>query len=145
MPSPGLGRGILMSEATGGRQLGFWICLALVVGNMIGSGIFLLPANLAPLGMNATWGWLITISGAMCLASVFAGLAKAMPDAGGPYDYVARSMGAPPAFFVMWSYWISTWVTNAAISIAAVSYLSTLAPNFFANPFVPALMAIAFV
>jgi APA family basic amino acid/polyamine antiporter len=134
-----------MNEATDGRQLGFWICLALVVGNMIGSGIFLLPANLAPYGLNAIWGWLITIGGALCLATVFAELAKAMPDAGGPYDYVARSMGAPPAFFVMWSYWISTWVTNAAISIAAVSYLSSLAPAFFAAPAVAALTAIAFV
>jgi APA family basic amino acid/polyamine antiporter len=134
-----------MNETLSQRQLGFWMCLALVVGNMIGSGIFLLPANLAPYGMNAIWGWLITIGGAMCLATVFAALAKAMPDAAGPYDYVARSLGAPPAFFVMWSYWISTWVTNAAISIAAVSYLSSLAPGAFANPIVPAFAAIAFV
>jgi len=134
-----------MNETGEVRQLGIWICLALVVGNMIGSGIFLLPANLAPYGLNAIWGWVITIGGAMCLATVFAGLAKAMPDAGGPYDYVARSMGAPPAFLVMWSYWISTWVTNAAISIAAVSYLSTLSPGFFAVPGVAPLVAIAFV
>lgn len=134
-----------MNETGEARQLGIWICLALVVGNMIGSGIFLLPANLAPLGANAIWGWLITIGGALCLATVFAGLAKAMPDAGGPYDYVSRSLGAPPAFLVMWSYWISTWVTNSAISIAAVSYLSTLAPSFFATPGVAPLFAIAFV
>jgi APA family basic amino acid/polyamine antiporter len=134
-----------MNEASEVRQLGFWMCLALVVGNMIGSGIFLLPANLAPYGVNAIWGWLITIGGAMCLATVFAELAKAMPDAAGPYDYVARSLGAPPAFFVMWSYWISTWVTNAAIAVAAVSYLSSLAPTLFANPIVPAVAAIAFV
>src|SRR5512139_2112356 len=112
---------------------------------MIGSGIFLLPANLAPYGINATWGWLITIGGALCLALVFSELAKAMPDAGGPYDYVARSLGAPPAFFVMWSYWISTWVTNAAIAIAAVSYLSSLAPGFFAVTAIAPLTAILFV
>lgn len=134
-----------MNEAKDGRQLGIWICLALVVGNMIGSGIFLLPANLAPYGINATWGWLITIGGALCLALVFSELAKAMPDAGGPYDYVARSLGAPPAFFVMWSYWISTWVTNAAIAIAAVSYLSSLAPGFFAVAAIAPLTAILFV
>ena len=68
------------------RQIGFAIALALVVGNMIGSGIFLLPANLAPLGMNAIYGWVLTIGGAMCLAAVFAALAKAMPDAAGPYE-----------------------------------------------------------
>jgi APA family basic amino acid/polyamine antiporter len=134
-----------MSESDGGRQLGFWMCLALVVGNMIGSGIFLLPANLAPLGLNAIWGWALTIGGAMCLAGVFAALAKAIPEATGPYDYVQRALGAPIAFLVMWSYWISTWVTNSAISIAAVSYLSTLAPGFFAAPAVAPLFAIGFV
>lgn len=132
-------------NAASDRQLGFWMCLALVVGNMIGSGIFLLPANLASYGLNAIIGWAITIGGAMCLATVFAELAKAMPDATGPYDYVSRSLGEPPAFFVMWSYWISTWVTNAAISIAAVSYLSSLAPAAFASPAVPALAAVGFV
>jgi APA family basic amino acid/polyamine antiporter len=134
-----------MNESESGRQLGFWMCLALVVGNMIGSGIFLLPANLAPLGANAIWGWVLTIGGAMCLASVFSALAKAIPEATGPYDYVAKAMGAPPAFFVMWSYWISTWITNSTIAIAAVSYLSTLAPGFFAAPGVAPLTAIAFV
>ncbi len=134
-----------MNESDGGRQLGFWMCLALVVGNMIGSGIFLLPANLAPLGANAIWGWVITIGGAMCLASVFAALAKAIPEATGPYDYVAKALGSPPAFLVMWAYWISIWVTNAAIAIAAVSYLSTLAPGFFATTAVAPLFAIAFV
>ena len=134
-----------MNESEGGRQLGFWMCLALVVGNMIGSGIFLLPANLAPLGLNAIWGWVITIGGAMCLAAVFAALAKAIPEASGPYDYVAKALGSPPAFLVMWAYWISIWVTNSAIAIAAVSYLSSLAPGFFAAPGISALTAIAFV
>ena len=127
------------------RQLGFWMCLALVVGNMIGSGIFLLPANLAPYGLNALVGWAITIAGALCLATVFAALARALPEASGPYDYVRTALGEPPAFFVMWSYWISIWVTNAAISIAAISYLSTLAPETFAAPGVAALVAIGFV
>ena len=127
------------------RQIGFWIALALVVGNMIGSGIFLLPANLAPLGMNAVYGWLLTIGGALCLAGIFAALARAMPDATGPYDYVRGPLGEPPAFFVMWSYWISLWVTNAAISIAAVSYLSSLAPAAFEAPGAAALAAIGFV
>jgi APA family basic amino acid/polyamine antiporter len=127
------------------RNLGFWMALALVVGNMIGSGIFLLPANLAPFGMNAIIGWVVTIAGSLCLAAVFAAFAKAFPQATGPYDYVRPALGDPPAFFVMWSYWISTWVTNAAISIAAVSYLSSLAPTTFAHPGVSALVAIGFV
>jgi APA family basic amino acid/polyamine antiporter len=127
------------------RQIGFWIALALVVGNMIGSGIFLLPANLAPYGMNAVVGWVVTIAGALCLATVFAALARAMPEAAGPYDYVRSALGEAPAFFVMWSYAVSIWVTIPAISIAAVSYLSSLAPQTFAPPGVAAATAIAFV
>ncbi|WP_114952973.1 amino acid permease [Sphingosinicella terrae] len=125
--------------------LGFWMCLALVVGNMIGSGIFLLPAALAPYGLNALVGWGVTISGSLCLAAVLAALARALPDAAGPYDYVRIGLGAPAAFFVMWAYWISLWVTNAALSIAAVSYLSTLSPATFAVSGAPALAAIGFV
>jgi APA family basic amino acid/polyamine antiporter len=131
--------------ATPLRQLGFSVALALVVGNMIGSGIFLLPANLAPYGINSIIAWVVTIAGSICLAGVFAMLAKALPQAAGPYDYVRTALGEPPAFFVMWSYWIATWVTNAAISLAAVSYLSSLAPAAFAHTGVAALTAIGFV
>jgi APA family basic amino acid/polyamine antiporter len=112
---------------------------------MIGSGIFLLPANLAPFGFNAIIGWIFTIGGSICIAAVFAMLARAMPQAAGPYDYVSTALGEPPGFFVMWSYWIATWVTNAAISIAAVSYLSSLAPATFAHTGVAALAAIGCV
>ena len=67
------------------RQLGFWMCLALVVGNMIGSGVFLLPASLAPYGLNSIVGWIFTASGGVLLAIVFARLSHIYPQAGGPY------------------------------------------------------------
>ena len=111
-----------------GRALGFWLCLARVVGTYIGSGIFLLPAQLAPYGWNAFFGWLVTIGGALCLAYVFARLARAMPLAPGPFAYVERAFGALPAFVVTWSYWISIIVGNAALGAAAVSYLSLFWP-----------------
>ena len=108
--------------------MGFWICLALVVGNMVGSGIFMLPAALAPFGWNAALGWGITIAGSLCLAFVFARLARHLPQDGGPYAYSRRAFGRGPAFALAWSYWISIWVTNAAISVAAISYLSLFLP-----------------
>jgi APA family basic amino acid/polyamine antiporter len=58
---------------------------------------------------------------------------------------VRTALGDPPAFFVMWAYWIAAWVTNAAISIAAVSYLSSLAPGVFAHTGMAALASIACV
>jgi APA family basic amino acid/polyamine antiporter len=117
-----------MSETENDRQLGFWMCLALVIGTFIGSGIFLLPAQLAPFGWNATIGWIVTISGALGLAYLFGQLARTLPYAGGPYAYVGEAFGPLPAFVVAWSYWVSLWAGNAAIAIAAVSYLSLLIP-----------------
>ena len=110
------------------RTLGFWMCTALVVGNMIGSGVFMLPASLAPYGWNAVFGWLVTIAGGVCLAFVFAGLAREFPKAGGPYAYTQEAFGPLIGFLVAWSYWISLWVGNAAIAVGAVSYLSVLFP-----------------
>lgn len=108
--------------------LGFWPALALVVGNMIGSGIYLLPATLAPLGANALIGWGVTIAGAMCLAYVFARLAGEAPGAGGPYAFADRAFGPAAGFFVAWSYWVLVWAGNGAIAVAIVGFLSVPFP-----------------
>ena len=99
--------------------------LALVVGNMIGSGVYLLPATLAPLGLNALFGWAATIVGALSLAWVFASLSAKIPKAGGPYAYVGAAFGPGAGFAVAWSYWVSVWTGNAAIAVAAISALSS--------------------
>ena len=110
------------------RKLGRWMAVSLVVGNMIGSGAFLLPATLAPLGWASVGGWLLTITGAVCLAAVFCWLVRAMPQDCGPYVYTLRAFGPLTAFMVTWSYWISLWIGNAAIAIAAISYLGAFFP-----------------
>jgi basic amino acid/polyamine antiporter, APA family len=104
------------------------MCVALVVGNSIGSGVFLLPASLAPYGLNSVVAWGFTAGGAIMLAVVFARLSRAFPAAGGPYAYVNLAFGPLTAFIVAWGYWISIWVGNAAIATGAVSYLSPLLP-----------------
>jgi len=111
------------------RKLGIVMCTALVVGNMIGSGVYLLPASLAPLGWNSIFGWILTIAGGLCLAFVFAALARAMPRAGGPYAYTRAAFGPAAGFMVAWSYWIGVWVGNAAIATAGVSYLTVFFPE----------------
>ncbi|MBS0212523.1 MAG: amino acid permease [Proteobacteria bacterium] len=110
------------------RQLGLWACVALVVGNIVGSGIFLLPASLAPFGLNSVWAWLLTASGSITLALVFAGLSRAFPQAGGPQDYTRAAFGEATAFMVVWAYWLANLVGNVALATAAVSYLSNLLP-----------------
>ena len=111
------------------RQLGLAMCTALVVGNMIGSGIFLLPATLAPYGWNSIFGWVLTIAGGLLLATVFAALARNFPRAGGPYAFTQEAFGPAAGFLVAWSYWISIWVGNAAVATGAVSYLSVFFPS----------------
>lgn len=73
---------------------------ALVVGNMIGSGVYMLPASLAPYGWNVIPAWGITIAGSLAIAAVFAGLCRQMPQAGGPYVYVRAAFGKDVAFFI---------------------------------------------
>lgn len=111
------------------RAFGFWICLALVIGNMIGSGFFLLPATLAPFGWNGVAGWFVTTAGALCLALVFGSLARAFPEAGGPYAYSRQAFGPFVAFVVAWSYWVSMWIGNVAIATGVVAPLSTVFPG----------------
>src|SRR5262245_3273283 len=113
----------------GQRKLGFWMCTALVVGNTIGMGIFLLPASLAPYGFNATLGWLVTALGCVFLARVFARLAREMPNADGPYGYIRSTLGDIPAYLAIWCYWVSLWITNAAIATGVVGYLGAVFPG----------------
>jgi basic amino acid/polyamine antiporter, APA family len=116
------------------QLLGFWMCVALVVGNSIGSGVFLLPASLAPYGLNSVVAWGFTASGAIALAIVFARLSRAYPQAGGPYAYVHFAFGPLTAFIVAWGYWISIWVGNVSIATYTVSYLTPLLPWIAQKP-----------
>ena len=125
------------------RTIGFGTAVALVMGNMIGSGVFLLPASLAPYGGVSLLGWLVSTAGAMMLALVFARLARIVPATGGPYAYTRRAFGDLAGFLVAWGYWISMWCTNAALAVAGVGYLDPFFPSLVRNPVTAALMALA--
>lgn len=127
------------------RALGFIACTALLVGNTIGMGIFMLPAALAPYGLNAVPAWLITSVGCIFVAWVFAGLARAFPEDDGPYAYASRAFGNGVAFLTMWCYWVSTWMTNATLAIGAVGYLSIFFPVLTTDPWRAAVTALALV
>ncbi len=106
------------------KKLGLAMVTALVVGNMIGSGIFLLPASLGPFGGISIVGWLVSAAGATLIALVFARLSRLVKKSGGPYTFTREGFGDFPGFLIAWGYWISIWTTNAAIAVAFVSYLS---------------------
>jgi len=119
------------------------MCTALVVGNMVGSGIFLLPASLGAYGGVSIVGWLFTTAGAMLLALTFARLARALPRVGGPYAYTRASFGDFPAFLVAWGYWISICAGNAAIAVALVGSLAFFWPVLATSPAMGAAAAVA--
>ncbi|HCF24733.1 MULTISPECIES: amino acid permease [unclassified Novosphingobium] len=127
------------------RKLGYWALLALVIGNMVGSGIYVLPAQLAPLGWNQFAGWGITVIGALALAQVFSALGARLPLAGGPYAFATAAFGPLAGFTTAWAYWVMSWVGNAAVAVAVVSALALIFPAIGSTQGVPAVLAVACV
>lgn len=110
---------------------------------MIGSGVFLLPASLAPYGALSLYGWAITLGGALLLALTFSRLAARGAHAGGPYAYAREAFGDTTGFVIAWSYWISIWCANAAIAVAFAGSLGSLFPALVATPLRGAALALA--
>jgi len=122
------------------KKIGLITTTSLVVGNMIGAGIFLLPASLAEFGSISLLGWLFTATGAIILAKIFSNLSKIIVNkSGGPYTYSREGFGDFIGFLVAWGYWISCWISNAAIAIAIIGALSFFFPILETN----SLLAVA--
>jgi basic amino acid/polyamine antiporter, APA family len=114
------------------RMLGKWMSAAMVVGTMIGSGIYLLPTTLAPYGPNLVVAFLLTGFGTMCLAFVLARLARTIP--GGPFAYVSQSFGETAAFVTLWSYIISQITGVAGVAVAVAGALGHVFTSVAAGP-----------
>lgn len=108
------------------RKIGFWSVFALVTGSQIGSGIFMLPANLAPYGDLSFIGWGISGLGAVLLALVFGQLCSWFPKTGGPHVYVKEAFGNSASFFAGWTYWVISWLSTPIVIIASVGYLTPI-------------------
>lgn len=130
-----------MTSGEAPRALGLWRSTALVTGNMIGSGIYLLPASLAAYGGICILGWLFTTAGAVLVALVFARLGRAAPQAGGLYAYTRLGFGDLAAFLVAWGYWISIWCGNAAIATGFAGYMGVFVPQISGNPLLAGAVA----
>lgn len=111
------------------KRLGLAACTALVVGNMIGSGVFLLPASLAPFGTIALAGWIVSTIGAIALAVLFGRLARLVPKTGGPYAYTRAGFGEFAGFLIAWGYWIALWAGNAGVAVAFTGYVGHFVPS----------------
>jgi arginine:agmatine antiporter len=111
-----------------GKKMGLTQATMLVAGNMIGTGVFLLPVNLAHVGGIAIFGWVIATAGVAALGLVFAKLGELDPQQGGPYAYARDFLGPYAGFQTNYIYWFGNWIGNIAIAVAAVGYLADLIP-----------------
>ena len=119
------------------KKIGVWTSTSLVVGNMIGAGVFLMPSALASFGSISLIGWIFSAIGAILIAKIFANLSKLIPSSdGGPYAFSKAGLGDFTGFLVGWGYLISVWTTNAAIAVSLVSALSTFFPILNQNSIV---------
>jgi APA family basic amino acid/polyamine antiporter len=125
------------------RELGLIACTALVVGNMIGSGIFLLPASLAAIGPISIFGWLLTSAGAIILSIVFGRLSRVVTKTGGPYAYCEAGYGEFAGFIIAWGYWIALWTGNAGVAVAFAGYVGYLVPAVGQSPTLGMTVALA--
>jgi APA family basic amino acid/polyamine antiporter len=112
------------------------------MGNMIGSGVFLLPASLAAYRGISLAGWAVSAGGAVMLALVFARLSRQLPATGGLYAYTRAAFGDFAGFLVAWGYWLSTVITLGALAVAMVGYLDPFIPSIVRAPGAAAVLAV---
>lgn len=110
------------------RKIGPVLATFVVANNMIGSGFFLLPATLARSGAITAISWLIATALALMLGGAFAHIARQYPGMQSPDDYVRPALGRDISFLTTTMYWVSSWIGNNAIAVAAFGYLVTLLP-----------------
>jgi len=115
-----------MTDKRADRLLGPWLTLGLVVGGVIGSGVFLLPVSLAPLGASVPIGWLISGIGVMAMAYCASRIVS--PDGGGLQTYVENELGPVAGFLVTWMVWNSSWIGVPAMALASVAALARIFP-----------------
>jgi arginine:ornithine antiporter/lysine permease len=119
------------------NKLGLWLLTALVVGNMVGSGIFMLPQSLAKAASPAgvLLAWLLTGVGVLMLALVFGNLSVRKPELSGGVQMYAQALfpkkssaGALSGYVISWGYWVANVTGNVAILTTFIGYLSTFFP-----------------
>lgn len=126
-------------------NLGVWRLTLLVAGNIIGSGIFLLPSALAQYGTIGVLAWIFTALGALMLALVFAKLGAVLPKEGGFYSYCREAFGDFVGFQVAYNYWIALWVGNAALVVGLTGYLGFFWPALANNAWLSFVMNLSII
>jgi APA family basic amino acid/polyamine antiporter len=108
------------------HRLGLPSTVALVVGGIVGTGIFTAPAAVATYGWLTLPAFVIVGLGSLAIALAFAELVKRTTRSGGPYVYADEAFGPFAGFLAAWTYWIQGWTGHATISVAGAGYLASL-------------------
>ncbi|KEA50840.1 MULTISPECIES: arginine-ornithine antiporter [Mangrovibacter] len=117
----------------GEKKLGLGALVALVIGSMIGGGVFSLPQNFAAVASPGALlaGWVITGIGMLCLAFIYQNLSARCPELdGGIYSYARAGFGDFIGFQAAWGYWFSAWLGNVSYAVLLFSALSFFIPVF---------------
>jgi APA family basic amino acid/polyamine antiporter len=123
-----------MAEPSTKNKIGLWTSTSLVVGNMIGAGVFLMPTLMASFGSISLLGWLFSGIGSFFLAKVFANLSKLLPHGtGGPYAYSQSGLGDFAGFLMAWGYFISNCGGLTSLVISFIGAMSTFFPILLTN------------
>jgi len=110
------------------KKMGLVGLTTLVTVNMMGSGIILLPSSMAQLGAVSLLSWIVTAIGSMAIAWCFAQCGIYCNKSGGMSAYSEEAHGKSAFFLCSYLYFLSLVVSNVAISIAAVGYLTPFVP-----------------
>lgn len=116
------------SAAAPAKRIGLIMAILLVAGNLIGSGIYLLPATLAAIGSISLFGWIIAALGALVLGGVFSLIMIVRPSEDGLADMISAAMGPYWGFQSCLLYWLGCWLANIAIALAVTGYLTVFFP-----------------
>lgn len=116
-------------SAKSAHKMGVVALTLVTASNMMGSGVFMLPTNLAGIGYISLWGWLFTIIGVIAIALVFAKTSLLTPRNGGIVAYASDAFGPFVGFQTTVCYWISAWIGNVALLVAGIGYLSYFFPQ----------------
>lgn len=122
LPGPSVA-GSMPDDDLAHRTLSLPQSTALIMGSIIGVGIFSLPYSFAAYGPISLVAMALATVGALSLALLFAVMSRRLPAAGGPYAYARSGFGNAIGFANAWSYWIATWAGNAAIVVGWVYYV----------------------
>ncbi len=127
------------------KVMGFWRCWGLVVGMMIGNGIFMLPAVLAPYGRLSLLGWVVGGIGTIFIALMLGMLTRRKAMLGGPYAYTRAAFGDFSGFLIGWAYWIALLTAIAAGALATTGYIGFFIPGVVENPVISASVSLLFI